>query len=151
MQRLKTHSQFQAVLAGQRVASTAHFALHRRGLTDIGWRPAAQSPQAVGANAATPTLPNESVMGAMVPKRWAKRAVTRNMIKRQMYSTGALAASALPLAAYVVRLRTVFDRKLFVSATSIALKRQVREELVALFDHARSRHSSNLSATPVLP
>ena len=76
-------------------------------------------------------------MGAMVPKRWVKRAVTRNMIKRQIYNVGDLAASALPPAAYVVRLRAGFDRRLFVSASSIVLKRVVRQELMALFSVAR--------------
>ena len=141
MQRLKTHSQFQAVLAGQRIASTAHFVLHLRGLTDIGLRPASQHAQAPGLDAAPSASPRESVMGAMVPKRWAKRAVTRNMIKRQIYSVGAMAASALPCAAYVVRLRSGFDRAHFVSATSVALKRQVRQELVALFELAQSRQA----------
>lgn len=82
-------------------------------------------------------------MGAMVPKRWAKRAVTRNMIKRQIYSLGSLADTALPPAAYVVRLRAAFDRAQFVSASSNALKRQVRQELLALFGHARPDRTAN--------
>ncbi len=85
-------------------------------------------------------------MGAMVPKRWAKRAVTRNMIKRQIYSVGAMAVPALPVAAFVVRLRAGFDRAHFVSATSVALKRQVRQELVALFEHAQSRRTDRMPA-----
>jgi ribonuclease P protein component len=144
VQRLKTHSQFQAVLAGQRIASTAHFVLHMRGLTDIGWRPAMQLPPTTGTEAAPSKLPHASVMGAMVPKRWAKRAVTRNMIKRQIYSVGAMAA--LPGAAYVVRLRTSFDRKQFVSATSEVLKRQVRQELRTLFGHAQASCPGGSSA-----
>jgi ribonuclease P protein component len=143
VQRLKTHSQFQAVLAGHRIASTAHFALHQRGLTDIGWRPAMQAMPAPGTETDPSRQPSDSVMGAMVPKRWAKRAVTRNMIKRQMYSVGSMAASALPLAAYVVRLRAGFDRKQFVSATSDALKKQVRQELLALFDLAHARRGGH--------
>ena len=47
----------------------------------------------------------------MVPKRWARRAVTRNTIKRQIYAVGALFEARLPQAAHVVRLRTAFDRK----------------------------------------
>lgn len=74
----------------------------------------------------------------MVPKRWAKRAVTRNMIKRQIFSAGAQFMPLLPSAAYVVRLRTGFDRLQFASATSVALKSHVREELVQLYAHARS-------------
>jgi hypothetical protein len=50
-------------------------------------------------------------MGAMVPKRWAKRAVTRNTIKRQIYSVSSEQAISVPAAAHVVRLRAGFDRK----------------------------------------
>lgn len=69
----------------------------------------------------------------MVPKRWAKRAVTRNTIKRQIYQLGGQFAPALKDKAHLVRLRRDFDRKHFVSATSDALKAAVREELLELF------------------
>lgn len=75
-------------------------------------------------------------MGAMVPKRWAKRAVTRNAIKRQIYGVSAEFESALSVAAYVVRLRAAFDRTQFVSATSEMLKTAVRQELQQLFARA---------------
>jgi len=71
----------------------------------------------------------------MVPKRWAKRAVTRNAIKRQIYTiTGAADDARLPQAAYVVRLKSGFDRKEFISATSDELKLAVRLELHRLLD-----------------
>lgn len=72
----------------------------------------------------------------MVPKRWARRAVTRNTIKRQIYSVSQHFADRLPLAAHVVRLRTGFDRKQFISATSDPLKLAVRLELEQLFERA---------------
>ena len=75
-------------------------------------------------------------LGAMVPKRWARRAVTRNAIKRQIYAVSAALESPLPQAAHVVRLRATFDRKQFVSASSCALKQAVRAELVQLFARA---------------
>jgi ribonuclease P protein component len=75
-------------------------------------------------------------LGAMVPKRWAKRAVTRNTIKRQIYSVGADFEAALPVAAHVLRLRSGFDRCQFVSATSDGLKSAVRSELQQLFARA---------------
>lgn len=75
-------------------------------------------------------------LGAMVPKRWAKRAVTRNAIKRQIYNVSAGYSDRLPLASHVVRLRTGFDRKQFISATSEALKLAVRLELEQLFERA---------------
>ena len=75
----------------------------------------------------------------MVPKRWAKRAVTRNAIKRQIYSVSSEVDFDLPGAAHVVRLRAVFDRKQFVSASSDQLKAQVRQELVRLFGLVKPR------------
>ena len=78
-------------------------------------------------------------IGAMVPKRWAKRAVTRNAIRRQIYSVGTDFESALPVAAHVVRLRAGFGPKQFISATSDRLKATVRQELQQLFADAVAR------------
>jgi ribonuclease P protein component len=123
MQRLKTRAQFQAVLAGATVARTAHFALHRCALD----APAG----------AEPLFDQQAAwVGAMVPKRWARRAVTRNAIKRQIYTVSAAAAESLPRAAHVVRLRAAFDRKQFVSASSDKLKAAVRAELQQLLERA---------------
>ena len=72
----------------------------------------------------------------MVPKRWAKRAVTRNTIKRQVYTVSQEFEASLGCAAHVVRLRSGFDRQRFVSATSDALKAAVRGELQQLFTRA---------------
>lgn len=73
-------------------------------------------------------------LGAMVPKRWAKRAATRNLIKRQIYSVAGHFESRLPKAAHVVRLRAGFDREQFRSAAPDHLKTAVRSELELLFN-----------------
>jgi ribonuclease P protein component len=138
VQRLKTRPQFQAVLAGGIVARTSHFALHRLTLSPAGVAtPAMDKP----VDDASPPGPrplfshvDQTWLGAMVPKRWAKRAVTRNAIKRQIYTISGAAGSRLPQAAYVVRLKSGFDRKEFVSASSEALKLAVRQELDLLID-----------------
>jgi ribonuclease P protein component len=74
----------------------------------------------------------------IVPKRWAKRAVTRNTIKRQIYAVSTDSSCHLPPAAHVVRLRAGFDRAEFISATSDKLKIAVRTELQYLFSEAKS-------------
>ena len=131
MQRLKTRPQFQATLAGGIVSRTAHFALHRSAL-DV--EPPAGSPERPGSAGPQALFGVQDVwVGAMVPKRWARRAVTRNAIKRQIYTVSATFGLRLPVAAHVVRLRTGFDRARFVSASSDALKRAVRDELEQLF------------------
>ena len=71
-------------------------------------------------------------MGALVPKRWARRAVTRNAIRRQIHDMTRQFAPRLPHAAHVVRLRAPFDKAVYPSASSDALKRAVRDELQLL-------------------
>lgn len=132
------------MLAGGTVARTAHFALHSAAL-DV---PAARQTASV-----LPITPARALfavrdvwMGAMVPKRWAKRAVTRNAIKRQIYSVSTDFESVLPMAAHVVRLRAGFDRQQFISATSDVLKAAVRQEVQQLFARATAR-----SSVPLMP
>ena len=129
MQRLQTRPQFQAALAGRTLARTAHFALH--------CCPLVATATPVQSEPALPLFPQDGVwLGAMVPKRWAKRAVTRNAIKRQIYSLSSELETTLAHQAHVVRLRAAFDRAQYVSATSNALKRAVRSELQQLFSRA---------------
>ena len=154
MQRLKTRPQFQAAMAGGTVSRTAHFALHRlvldaekaavTGIAPTGpdSLPAVQGSQALFGV-------SDVWLGAMVPKRWARRAVTRNTIKRQIHAVAALFEARLPQAAHVVRLRATFDRKQFVSATSDPLKQAVRAELLQLFGHAARRPAVAQVPAPV--
>ncbi len=78
-------------------------------------------------------------MGALLPKRWAKRAVTRNTIKRQIFAVAEQFESRLAHFAYVVRLRCAMDRAHFVSASSNAMKAALREEISALFSQGVTR------------
>ena len=155
MQRLKTRPQFQAAMAGGTVSRTAHFALHRLVLEAGGSAPAGQPGAAPPGPGSLPSTQGPQALfavqdvwlGAMVPKRWARRAVTRNAIKRQIYTVGATFEARLPRAAHVVRLRAAFDRKQFISATSDQLKLAVRAELLQLFGHA-ARRSGVAAASP---
>ena len=107
---------------GRVVARTRRFALHRLELPDIADKVWGQ-PQ-----------PGVRRVGALTPKRYAKRAVTRNAVRRQVLASAAL----LPCeGAYVVRQRAEFSRAQFPSATSTALKRAVRAELTELFSRFR--------------
>lgn len=132
--RIKERAQFQAVMSGDTVARTAHFALHRVELDAV----AQELPDPAGPEAAKKLQALFALrgvwVGAMVPKRWAKRAVTRNAIKRQIYTVSASCAPQLAVAAHVVRLRTGFARDQFPSASSAALKNAVRTELQQLFE-----------------
>ena len=123
--RLRTRAQFQALLAHRPVSHTAHFALHRlplRATAEDAEGPAALFGSADGA-----------WLGAMVPKRWARRAVTRNAIRRQIHAVGESLQPPLAADAHLVRLRAGFARSQFPSASSTALKAAVRAELLQLF------------------
>lgn len=108
------------------VAKTPHFVLHR-------W-PAGKTSSGPGFEKA-PALFVEGVLllGALTPKRWAKRAVTRNLIKRQIFNVTQTMANQLEPTAYVVRLRSGFSTQQYQSAASQALKAAVRAELQQLF------------------
>jgi ribonuclease P protein component len=119
MQRIRTRHQFQAVMASAPVAKTPHFALHRAAL-DVVHAERLLFPVA------------EAWLGVVLPKRWARRAVTRNTLRRQVYEVARTLPVGLPDAAWVVRLRSEFSRQQFLSATSEPLKRAVRAELQTL-------------------
>ena len=112
---------------GATVARTEHFALHR----------SSAGPGSEDGSQALFAVQGEPWIGAIVPKRWARRAVTRNAIKRQIYTVSQDFEARLPAAAHVVRLRSGFDKARFRSATSPELKAAVRAELQRLFAGAR--------------
>jgi ribonuclease P protein component len=124
---LKHWAQFQAVMRSGIAAKTPHFVLHQWPITEVN----VADPGFVKE----PAPLNDGVLslGALTPKRWAKRAVTRNLIKRQIHHVSTELGQRLPATAYVVRLRAAFDTQTFVSASSEPLKQCVREELTQLF------------------
>jgi ribonuclease P protein component len=109
---------------GQRYSSE-HFMLH------CAPRPAA------------PKLQTNRI-GALLPKRWAKKAVRRNALRRQIY---VLARQRLPLLAQaagqpvdcVLRVRAAWSATVFISASSAAFKQSVEQELAALFTLAQGK------------
>jgi ribonuclease P protein component len=118
---------FQAVMAAEVVSRTVHFVLHRRLARPL---PSQSQTPGMGDNTATQTA--VSRVGAVLPKRLARRAVTRNALKRQIYTVMNAFDSHLPVGDHVVRLRAPFDTQLFMSATSPQLKRAARQELEQL-------------------
>ena len=120
MQRLRTRDQFQAVLAVRPIARTPQIAWHRLGLDPDS------------STTAGPAFPRGGAwLSALVPKRWARRAVRRNLIRRQIHALGD-GCGALADGASVIRLRAAFAPAAFQSASSDALKRAVRAELIEL-------------------
>ena len=75
-------------------------------------------------------------LGLVVPKRHAKRSVTRSLIKRQMRAVMRSHAQALPPGLWVLRLKSPFDRKQFASAASQPLRLAAHDELELLLQRA---------------
>ncbi len=102
-----------------------------------------------GIDAASAPLVDDCVstgiwVGYVVPKRHARRAVTRTLLKHQIRHAVTVQAQAptrsgLPQGLWVVRLRSPFDRKLFPSASSEALREAAARELVAVMADAARR------------
>lgn len=133
MERLRRRAQFEAVLAGPPVVKTPHFALH---MTDSLVHAAPHG-----------LFPGGGLwLGVLIPKRWARRAVTRNALRRQIYAVAGALAPSLPSQALVVRLRSGFSRQTFTSATSEALKRAARTELQQLLGELLPRRLATLAA-----
>jgi ribonuclease P protein component len=140
LQRLQTRAQFDAVLGHRPLANTEHFALHCSDRLD------APLGQGLAQQANPSTAPfaglKQLAIGAMVPKKWARRAVTRNLIRRQIYSLAEHHLPAQPAQAYVVRLRRTFSTNQFVAASSTTLRQAVREQLLALLAQAPTQAST---------
>ena len=137
MQGLRTRAQFHAAMAGTVQARSHHFVLHFCSF-DAAQPSQAPAPESTVFDKGLAL--DRPAVGALVPKRWAKRAVTRNTIKRQIYHVSQLVETQLATGAHVVRLRSAFDPRLFPSATSAPLRAAVRQELLALFGHAGHTH-----------
>jgi len=143
MARLVESSDFERVLGSRSRASTVHFAVHHLpARSDVQARASAGPAPAElstihGKSGEGPVddLPLEPLrrLGAVVPKRHARRAVTRSLLKRQIYAAGGRHAASLGHGLWIVRLRAPFDRARFKSAASTALTVTARAELEALF------------------
>jgi ribonuclease P protein component len=83
-------------------------------------------------------------LGVVVPKRHARRSVTRSLVKRQMRAALSRHAQVLPGGQWLLRLRQPFPVREFPSAASQALAHAMREELNDLLE--RVARSSALHA-----
>ena len=143
--RLVRSADFERVLRTRTRASSQHFAVHyvsghpsvpakavsaklSTGEPQLECRPVDDSDTALAA-----ATSQEGVwLGVVVPKRHARRSVTRTLLKREIRAAMAVHSAALASGLWVVRLRAPFDRARFVSAASDELKRIASKELEGL-------------------
>ncbi|TSE20971.1 Ribonuclease P protein component [Tepidimonas alkaliphilus] len=119
-------------MAAAPLAQSEHFALH--GIA-WPWPPEAE------------TLPRGPGpwLGLVVSRRGARRAVTRNLIKRQARAVAALHPP--PPGAWVLRLKRGWPTSEFPSAASRALRRAVRAELMWLLRDRLPQRLAGLKET----
>lgn len=104
------------------------------------------------SNKSPEPVDNESSLlwvGAVVPKRHARRAVTRSLLKRQIRGAFERHAAALPGGLWLVRLRAPFAPRDYPSAASAALAGAARVELDQLLERVRQRPVPPLPAVPL--
>lgn len=152
--KLQRPVDFERVLGSQSRARSVHFALHhlaadpapdawhaaklRTGSAELSTGAAQAAHNAVGRD--SPRAPSGCWLGIVVPKRHARRSVTRQLLKRQIRAAFA-ERPGMPPGLWVVRLRSPFDRQKFPSAASDALRQAARAELAQLLDRAlKPRH-----------
>src|SRR5437870_3385102 len=73
-------------------------------------------------------------LGMVVPKRHARRAVTRSLLKRELRAAWLRRAQLLEPGAWLLRLRAGFETARFPSAASRPLHAAVRAEIEQLLD-----------------
>jgi ribonuclease P protein component len=139
--RLVNKADFKCLLAARALSRSAHFAVHYvAGAPSRHPRRVLESCQGELSTYIEPivTEPVDDFLaahwlGCMVPKRHARRAVTRSLLKRQVREVFKRHASWLPFGIWLVRLRAPFATERFVSASSLPLARVIRAELDELF------------------
>ena len=141
-QALRT-ADFPRVLAARQHARGPHFALHHLPAAPEPVADRAPGPVVPELSTASAPIRAESVhdlplvsqnhwFGLVVPKRHAKRSVTRSLLKRQMREVMLRNRSRLPPGLWLLRLRAPFDPLRFPSAASQALRQAARLELDAV-------------------
>jgi len=82
------------------------------------------------------------LLGVSVPKRHARRSVTRSALKRLLRSSFQRHAGRLPPGLWLVRLRSAFPTAQFRSADSSALRQAATIELDLLLGRAAAANAS---------
>jgi ribonuclease P protein component len=159
--RLLRSVDFERVLGRPTCARSPHFAVHY--LAEAPSRKKATADVVEGPELSTAEVSHDIEvvddfalngiwLGSVVPKRHARRAVTRNLLKRQIrqavgHQAGSVGdavaevshTAGLAKGLWVVRLRTPFDKKKYPSAFSDALRLAAAEELGMVLAQAARR------------
>jgi len=144
--RLRRPAEFEAVLATSAKVRGAHFAAHhlpgqpaalarpKRRTTELSTDAPDHCPQAVDDF----ELPAQQSwwFGVVVPKRHARKATTRNLLRRQMREALQRHHASLACGMWLLRLCRPFDSQRFRSAAPARLRDAARAELEGLLKRA---------------
>ncbi|MDQ2779195.1 MAG: ribonuclease P protein component [Pseudomonadota bacterium] len=144
VRRLVNKADFERLLSTRGAVRSVHFALHHVSGAPCGspWveKQASISKLSTGqelqVSGAVDKQPPGVWLGCMAPKRHARRAVTRNLLKRQMRGAAARHVGGMAPGLWLIRLRAPFAVLQFPSARSVALSVVARAELDALLTRA---------------
>lgn len=130
IQTLRSPAQFRFMLAQPPVARSSHFFLYC-------WPPRQSATAVQMARFEALFVPVQVFhLGVILPKRFARRAVTRNLMRRQVYALARQLLAGHEKGAWLLRMRSGLDVHSFPSASSKALKQAMRAELLALMAKA---------------
>jgi ribonuclease P protein component len=134
---------FALALSAPALAKSPHFMLHHLAAEPVSSTRSAA--EALVPELSTDAAPNREScvdnyraprhwwLGLVVPKRHARRSVTRSLIKREMRAHAEGHRESLPAGQWLIRLRAPFDPTLFTSAASANLREAARKELERVF------------------
>jgi ribonuclease P protein component len=138
--RLLRKSDFERLLAVPACSRSAHFAVHHlRAHPNPPGSPGVDSlctGHAPAQDESVDNLVRGWWLGSVLPKRHAPRAVTRNLLRRQIRAAMQRHLDRLPPGLWLVRLRQPFPRSQFVSADSAPLRAAASGELDRLLQRA---------------
>jgi len=134
---------FAAALAAPVLGKSAHFVLHHLAANPVSLssRTAGHLGPELSTDAApngphnvdNTELPGQWWLGLVIPKRHARRSVTRSLLKRQMRAQADRQRGRLPPGQWVIRLRAPFDSRRYPSAASEQLREAAYVELSMVF------------------
>jgi ribonuclease P protein component len=148
--RIVHKADFNRLLAAPPRSRSAHFALHHAAPLPIAATAGLENQRADGLSTDSEHEGSTSVdncrlgYAALLPKRHARRAVTRNLLRRQIRGAFMRHAPIMPPGLWLVRLRSPWSREQFPSAASKALAQASRAELDVLL-HAAAKRMSGAS------
>jgi ribonuclease P protein component len=133
--RLVRSADFERALGMPACARSTHFAIHH--VAPAAMRSdLSTSAGLAAAGAVDESTPRELHLGSVVPKRHARRSVTRSLIKRQIRAAVGRHAERLAAGSWVVRLKAPFDGARWPSAASRSLRDSARDELDAILQRS---------------